>query len=379
MKFDGFGNLARNGTEDFVLPSKSALVLSSGGSKLSKLSMNESMPFPIDKIWSRNKESVYRFQGLSQKLGFNEEIFGPAVALNTNDIPWHQGPHCMNCYLGQKHECLDPKYAKELNDIKRRVFFLINGNGSFELGKKREYGSACVTYLVKYPPNMPEMPYHDHAHGEEYFIMTGSFDCTTLKEGTYDKSVQRFDAPAFHYVKYPKDTAHAATPGKDGTVILTWWGQNDNDDEGTPLPWWTKEMSPTTRQAVDCNFRDPTKDPTSPWLELGSGWGIGFELVLFRGRRTGETTRLIRLNAGKSMPLPEGVGGLEVYCVEGTGELYDGCGGDFSVSPGWWYRQPPLKRRKRRAAKGLIVRAKSEAMFLIKSDHLSALARRKVD
>lgn len=100
-----------------------------------------------------------------------------SVSVDTNLIDWHVGEHCMNCYLGQVHECWDPQYAKDLyGTIHRRVFFIGNGEGTFELGDKKEDGSyAVITYIVRYAPNTPELPFHDHPRGEEYLVLRGSF------------------------------------------------------------------------------------------------------------------------------------------------------------------------------------------------------------
>lgn len=115
----------------------------------------------------RKIKSVKRFQlGLSDGFAtFNSDL-SLSVAMDSNKIEWHHGPHCMNCYLGQEHTCWDPKYAKEMDNILRRVFFVKNAHlGGFELdtkrsGKGKDY--AVITYVVRYAPHTKELPHHNH-------------------------------------------------------------------------------------------------------------------------------------------------------------------------------------------------------------------------
>eukprot|EP00941_MAST-03F_sp_MAST-3F-sp1_P001547 g1547.t1 len=231
----------------------------------------------------RKKASIKRFQnGLSKGFAtFNNDL-RLSVAMDTSKVQWHHGPHCMNCYLGQEHTCWDPTYAKEMDNILRKVLFVKNAHkGGFELSKKKtgkgnDY--AVITYIVRYAPNTPELPHHDHPHGEEYFVLEGSFD-------DHNGELGFMPAPKFSYIKYPHNTDHHAQPNKElGCTVLTWWGQNDNGEEAAPLPWWKQSHPKTTAKTVQkCNtwFRDPEKDESSPWRKSKYGPGM-YELELFR-------------------------------------------------------------------------------------------------
>lgn len=325
-----------------------------------------------------------RFQlGLEKgKADFNVD-FSTSVAVDSNQIDWHHGPHCMNCYLGQKHECWDPQYAKEMDNILRRVFFVKNAGGQFELATKRtgvgdDY--AVITYCVRYAPQTKQLPHHNHPRGEEYFVLRGSFDDHS--------SIGFVPGPAMTYVKYPKDTEHHAQPNFElGCDVLTWWGQNNNDDEGVPLTWWSAsnlQTSSRTTQSVDTTFRHPSM-PGSAWCP--SPEGVGYEMDLFRAagpsqERTwmfhmpcsneceSSTTKKLQENESKLDFASEcgrifytvKAGGLELYVVKGSFEM-----GGTVYKEGFWLRESPSKAGMK---EGISICPSPGTYIILKENHL---------
>lgn len=278
----------------------------------------------------RQQSSVLRFEALENKLvGFNADNLHRPVAVDTAAVPWVQSQHCMNCYLGQRHECWDPGYARDMETIKRKVFFVGNGETAFQIEDKKRPGEAyaVVSYIVQYAPGTPSLPHHDHPYGEEYLVLRGSFS---------DDLVQ---APAGTYVKYPKDTEHHATPDvEDGAEILTFWGQNDNSDEALPRRWWGESTVSTGVQAFSTAFVEPG-EPGSFWDCVAEGVWV---LSLFKARRGNEETFMVRLRAGEEWERTINRGGLELFVLSGS--CVDiGSGGegeDLVYSAGWWARLP---------------------------------------
>ena len=281
------------------------------------------------------RSSIMRFQMEGVKTSINENIC-QAVAVNTNQIPWHSGPHCMNCYLGEEHECWDE--AKDTEGIQRKVFFVKNGGESFEISKSRTEGYVKITYIVKYLQGTPGLPFHDHPQGEEYLVLDGAFDDT---QGS---------APAGTYVKYPNGTSHSASP-VDGAKILTWWGQNNNDDEAEPLPWWGEGVLAKTLQSVDTAWKDPLADGSSFWTPVDNCRDeecapVAHQLMLFRGSQTKEQTYMLRLSGGAKAHkhvIKETVGGIELYVLSGCC-VVDIAGDEETglvLEQGWWMRELP--------------------------------------
>jgi hypothetical protein len=336
----------------------------------------------------RRLSSVKRFQrGLEAGAASFNPNLSLSVAMDGNKIGWHHGPHCMNCYLGQEHECWDPKYAKDMDNILRRVFFVKNAHlGGFELSKKKtgkgnDY--AVITYIVRYAPETPELPHHNHPHGEEYFVLRGSFD---------DHSQLGYmPAPAMTYVKYPHGTHHHAQPNvEDGCDVLTWWGQNNNAELAVEQPWWSQthpDTSANTVQRCDTTFRPPG--------QKGSAWkksrhGVGFELELFRAAGpSGERTWMLHVPKEDEKAVEEEgrpataasvglvpkpgraiyrvhAGGLEAYVVRGSFEM-DG----IVFGQGYWLREAPDAEGKH---DGISIKPEPGTYVLMKANHLKHLS-----
>lgn len=326
----------------------------------------------------RSQESLRLSATSEMSVDFNQDVT-ESVAIDSNDIEWHRGPHCMNCYLGQKHECWDPQYAKDMNNILRRVFFIKNAGGSFELNTKRtgegdDY--ATITYCVRYAPNTKELPHHTHPHGEEYFVLRGSFDDHS--------SIGYMAAPAMTYVKYPHGTEHHAQPNIDeGCDVLTWWGQNCNEEAGHELSWWKTSDPKTTAQTVQSvnTVFVPPDSPGSAWRRANHGFG--FEMILFESTGPSkEKTWMLHLPETK-LPLKEYEqlensetscakyvienDGLEFYIIRGSVTIN---GAVFKE--GCWQRYGATKNKT--ASKKLIsLRPSPGAYILFKKNHLRHL------
>lgn len=107
--------------------------------------------FVESEAWS-NKQAVRSFER-------NVDPSIMSVVQTRGGTRWVTSSHCFQCALNTIHECADfGQEIKTFPDIKRKW---ITAQISADVHYPR------VRYIVSYPPNTPQLPYHDHPGGEE--------------------------------------------------------------------------------------------------------------------------------------------------------------------------------------------------------------------
>lgn len=151
--------------------------------------------------------------------------------------------------------------------------------------------------------------------------------------------------------------------------MLTWWGQNDNDDEGRRLSWWPEGTTAKTVQATSIEF-----DPESPHWET-TEWG--HVLPLFEAKGSGERTFVARIDRGRTLTRVVPEGGLELFVLSGSfadrgGVRVDSKGQTEGAAPeydpGWWMREAG----KTGGGASLVFHSEGGCTLIVKINHLPA-------
>jgi anti-sigma factor ChrR (cupin superfamily) len=202
----------------------------------------------------------------------NERVnadFSRRVVIATDEMPWIPSPQ---------------------PGVERRLLDRIGGE------------VARATSLVRYAPSS-NFPVHDHALGEEFFVLSGIF------------SDELGDYPAGTYVRNPPQSRHAPRTASGCTIFVK------------------------LRQMTLSEQRRIVTDTTSAqWLQpdqAGVAW-----LPLYRDSDTGERVTLERLAAGARHPELDCLDGEEIFIL--SGDLEDEHG---EYRAGTWIRNPAGFRR----------------------------------
>jgi len=175
---------------------------------------------------------------------------------------------------------------------------------------------ARATSLVRYAPGS-DFPSHVHAGGEEFLVVEGIF------------SDQHGDYGPGTYVRNPVGTSHA--PGsRDGCVIL--------------VKLWQFQDGDTAPVVIDT--------AAAGWQAVGQGIE---RLQLHRFKS--EKVALLRFANGGSIGLPEEIGGVEIYVLDGKLQA-----GRQMLAKGGWARYP--------AGMAVTLSAPDAATIYIKTGHL---------
>lgn len=175
---------------------------------------------------------------------------------------------------------------------------------------------ARATSLVRYAPGS-DFPSHTHAGGEEFLVVEGVF------------SDQHGDYGPGTYVRNPVGTSHA--PGsRDGCVIL--------------VKLWQFQDGDTAPVVIDTAQSD--------WQAIGQGME---RLQLHRFQA--EKVAMLRFTEGGSIGLPEEIGGVEIYVLDGRLRIEQ-----QMLPTGGWARFP--------SGMAVTLSAPDAATIYIKTGHL---------
>lgn len=203
--------------------------------------------------------------------------FARRVVIATGDLPWLASPQA---------------------GVERRLLDRIGGE------------VARATSLVRYAP-ASAFPAHDHALGEEFFVLEGVF------------SDEHGDYPAGTYVRNPPGSRHSPRTGP-GCVIFVKLRQMDPDEQ--------------TRIVIDTG--------KAAW-QAGEAAGHA-RCPLHAAPASAERVSLERLAAGARLPGRENPGGEEILIV--AGEMADT---SANYGPATWIRNPPGWRQALHSARGV--------------------------
>ena len=216
--------------------------------------------------------------------------FSRRVVIATDELPWIPSPQA---------------------GIERRLLDRIGGE------------VARATSLVRYTP-ASAFPAHEHALGEEFFVLSGVF------------SDEHGDYPTGTYVRNPPQSRHTPRTAPGCTILVK-------------LRQMT--LSEQTRIVIDST--------TARWEQADTA-GLT-TLPLYLAPDAGEKVMLERLEAGTNHSEVDCPGGEEMFIL--SGDLRDECG---TYGAGTWIRNPAGFRRNLGSGSG--------ATYWVKRGHLRPMS-----
>jgi anti-sigma factor ChrR (cupin superfamily) len=182
---------------------------------------------------------------------------------------------------------------------------------------------ARATSLVRYAP-ASTFPAHEHARGEELFVLSGVF------------SDERGDYGEGTYVRNPPRSRHAPRTAQGCTVLVK-----------------SRQMKPTEAKRI-------VLDTAKAVWKLADPAGL-IRLPLHLAPDTGESVTLEQILPGAQLPEADLPGGEEIFIL--SGELSDRHG---SYGAGTWIRNPAGSRSE--------IGSRSGATYWAKRGHLRPMS-----
>ena len=179
---------------------------------------------------------------------------------------------------------------------------------------------ARATSLVRYAP-ASIFPAHDHARGEEIFVLEGVF------------SDEHGDYPTGTYVRNPPGSRHSPRTGP-GCLLLV-----------------------KLRQMPTTEHKRLVIDTTKSEWKRGDVEGHA-RLALYSAGPGKEAVTMERLRAGVELPGTDCPGGEEIFVLSGALGDVDG-----AYRPGTWIRNPVGHRRRLRSRDGATYWAKRGHLY----------------
>ena len=217
--------------------------------------------------------------------------FSRRVAIATDEMPWVPSPQA---------------------GVERRLLDRIGGE------------VARATSLVRYEP-ASAFPAHDHALGEEFFVLSGVF------------SDEHGDYPAGTYVRNPPRSRHTPRTAPGCTILVK---------------LRQMELSEQTRIVTDST--------TAGWEQADNIAGLK-TLPLYLAPDAGEKVMLERLEAGTNHGEVDCPDGEEIFIL--SGDLWDEYG---TYGAGTWIRNPVGFRRH--------LGSRSGTTYWVKRGHLRPMS-----
>lgn len=180
---------------------------------------------------------------------------------------------------------------------------------------------ARATSIVRFAPGA-RFDAHTHGGGEEFVVLDGVF------------SDETGDFPAGTYVRNPVGTSHAPHTDPGCTILVKLHQFDPSDTRQFHIDIASAEYAPTGRKGVEA-------------------------ALLHKVPR--ETVQALRLAPGAAVPADTGLGGEEIFVLEG--EIENDLG---RFGKGSWLRTPPGQGHAFRSAPG--------ALLWVKTGHLAGAA-----